>query len=86
MTTILFDLDGTLIDSTEVILESFEVSFREKIQPIIQSYKKHYRTISREKTTLLPYAREALEEAKEFAILGIVTTKTLLKQLNLSKA
>ncbi len=27
MTTILFDLDGTLIDSTEAILESFKQSF-----------------------------------------------------------
>ena len=107
MITILFDLDGTLIDSTEAILESFEVSFAEfgfdvpsdeviksfighplelmyqklgvkdeKIQPIIQAYKKHYRAISREKTTLLPYAKEAVEEASRFATLGIVTTKT----------
>ena len=114
MTTILFDLDGTLIDSTEAILESFEVSFiefgfdvpsdeviksfigyplelmyqklgvkDEKIQPIIQTYKKHYRAISREKTTLLPYAKEALKEAKEFAILGIVTTKTKKYSLEL---
>ena len=28
MTTILFDLDGTIIDSTEAILESFDVSFK----------------------------------------------------------
>ena len=28
MKTILFDLDGTLIDSTEAILESFDVSFK----------------------------------------------------------
>ncbi len=114
MTTILFDLDGTLIDSTEAILESFEVSFTEfgfdvpsdeviksfighplelmyqklgvkdeKIQPIIQAYKKHYRAISREKTTLLPYAKEALKEAKEFATLGIVTTKTKRYSLEL---
>jgi phosphoglycolate phosphatase len=26
--TILFDLDGTLIDSTEAILESFKVAFQ----------------------------------------------------------
>ena len=107
MTTILFDLDGTLIDSTEAILESFEHSFKgfgiktpddeviksligypldimyaklgieaQSIDEIISAYKRHYRKISREKTTLLPYAKEALEEAGKAAILGVVTTKT----------
>jgi len=107
MTTILFDLDGTLIDSTEAILESFEQSFNYfdrsvpndeqiksligypldimykelgvedvKIDEIIDVYKKHYRAISAQKTTLLPFAKEALEEASRFATLGIVTTKT----------
>ncbi len=105
--TILFDLDGTLIDSTEAILESFDESFKvfgiktpsdnlikslighpleimydglgvpeENIQEIIKNYKEHYRKISRKKTILLPYAKEALEEASRFATLGIVTTKT----------
>ncbi len=114
MTTILFDLDGTLIDSTEAILESFEVSFRDfnlnmpsselikslighpleimyeglgveknNIQPIINSYKKHYRLISKEKTTLLPFAKDALKEAQKFATLGIVTTKTKRYSLEL---
>ncbi|NOX15683.1 MAG: HAD family hydrolase [Epsilonproteobacteria bacterium] len=114
MTTILFDLDGTLIDSTEAILESFEQSFEhfgldtpsdeliksfigypldimyEKLgvhsrntDEIIDKYKKHYRKISREKTTLLPFAREALDEAEKFATLGIVTTKTKRYSLEL---
>ena len=104
--TILFDLDGTLIDSTDAILESFEVAYeafgeatpeaediksligypldimfnklgaRGDIQHYIDAYKEHYRMISGLKTTLLPLAREAIEEAARFAKLGIVTTKT----------
>ncbi|MFA6189416.1 MAG: HAD family hydrolase [Sulfuricurvum sp.] len=105
---LLFDLDGTLIDSTEAILESFhhslavlkhsqaledeaikalighplEVMFTrlgceiEKIDAHVLEYKEHYRTISRAKTFLLPYAAEAIEEASKHARLGIVTTKT----------
>jgi len=104
--TILFDLDGTLIDSTDAILEGFEVAYEtfgetspdsEDIKSLIgypldimferlgirgdkwdyvDAYKKHYRIISRAKTSLLPLAREAIEEAARFATLGIVTTKT----------
>jgi phosphoglycolate phosphatase len=104
--TILFDLDGTLIDSTDAILEGFEVAYDTfgEISPdsqdikdligypldimfeelgckgdkwdYVDAYKKHYRIISRAKTTLLPLAREAVEEAARFAKLGIVTTKT----------
>ncbi len=104
--TILFDLDGTLIDSTDAILEGFEVAYdtfgetapdsqeitsligypldvmfeklgvRDGIEEYVDAYKKHYRTISRAKTSLLPLAREAIEEAARFAKLGIVTTKT----------
>ncbi|MFA5455240.1 MAG: HAD family hydrolase [Sulfurimonas sp.] len=104
---ILFDLDGTLIDSTEAILESFHHSFdvhkhpkqsdeeikaligypldimyenlgvkRELILDFVATYKEHYRDISTQKTTLLKNAREAVLLAKEFATLGIVTTKT----------
>jgi phosphoglycolate phosphatase len=105
---VLFDLDGTLIDSTEAILESFHHSLRElnhavdleddaikalighpldvmftqlgcdsrKIDEHVLVYKEHYRTISRAKTFLLPYAVEAIEEASKHARLGIVTTKT----------
>ncbi len=107
MKTILFDLDGTLIDSTEAILESFDVSFkhfgmttpsddeitslvghpldimyemlgidRQDVQSIVDVYKRHYRQISNQKTTLLPFAKESLEFSKQFATLGVVTTKT----------
>ena len=106
---ILFDLDGTLIDSTEAILESFEMAFKsfgrdvppqEDIKELIghpldymfehlgvskdvvwdyvDAYKKYYRTISCQKTLLLPNALQAIELAHSFAILGIVTTKTAL--------
>ncbi|WP_024954142.1 HAD family hydrolase [Sulfurospirillum arcachonense] len=104
--TILFDLDGTLIDSTDAIIESFEVAYdsfgetpasKEEIKSLIgypldimfeklgikgdkweyvNAYKEHYRVISRAKTTLLPFAREAVEAAAKFATLGVVTTKT----------
>ncbi|NWF66632.1 MAG: HAD hydrolase-like protein [Campylobacterales bacterium] len=105
--TILFDLDGTLIDSTEAILESFEVAYsvqktqkpsidkilslighplsfmfehlgvpKNRVDDFVNSYKNHYRTISRAKTVLLPNAKDALIEAKKFAKLGVVTTKT----------
>ncbi len=104
--TILFDLDGTLIDSTDAILEGFEVAYNTFGEPApysediksfigypldimferlgckgdkwdyVDAYKKHYRIISRAKTSLLSLAREAIEEARRFATLGIVTTKT----------
>ncbi len=104
---ILFDLDGTLIDSTEAILESFAVAFtqfgenvpsdeaikaeighpldsmfltlgvaKEKVWDYVAAYKVHYRKVSRSKTELLPQAREAVLQAKSFALLGVVTTKT----------
>ena len=107
MRVILFDLDGTLIDSTEAILESFDIAFRafnketpneneikkliglpldimferlgisrDKVWDFVDEYKKHYRKISTQKTKLLPFAKEAVIEASQFARLGIVTTKT----------
>ena len=107
MTTILFDLDGTLIDSTDAILESFGVAFETfgksvpedenikklighpldlmftllgvdalEAQAYVDVYKGHYRLISRQKTTLLPLAYEAIEYASKIATLGVVTTKT----------
>jgi phosphoglycolate phosphatase len=103
---ILFDLDGTLIDSTEAILEGFRVTFEkfnkpypgddkvkkliglpleimffklgisENVEDYVNTYKMHYRKISTQKTKLLPNAKEAILNAKKFARLGIVTTKT----------
>ncbi|MDO9207443.1 MAG: HAD hydrolase-like protein [Sulfuricurvum sp.] len=105
---ILFDLDGTLIDSTEAILESFYHSLNvhgeisdvtdemitsqighplqtmfagvgiadATIEAHVATYKLHYREISRQKTFMLPNAIEAIQEAAQFARLGIVTTKT----------
>ncbi len=104
--TILFDLDGTLIDSTEAILDGFYYTFerfgqkpppkekilalighpldfmfahlgiKEDVEKYVQTYKERYRITSKQKTTLLPQAKEAIEEAAQFATLGIVTTKT----------
>ena len=104
---ILFDLDGTVIDSTEAILEGFRVAFEtfggdvpsdeaieneightledmfltlgvapERVDEHVYTYKMHYRLISCQKTILLEGAREAVEEASQFATLGVVTTKT----------
>ena len=104
---ILFDLDGTLIDSTEAILESFHIACqrvgfpspkdedikrligypldymfthvgvpKERVWDFVAAYKEHYRLISKQKTMLLPNAKEAVEMAASFARLGIVTTKT----------
>lgn len=104
---ILFDLDGTLIDSTDAILESFHHTFDvhkithvkdedikaligypldamftnfgindDEVWNFVATYKEHYRQISTQKTTLLERAKEAVEMASEFAVLGIVTTKT----------
>lgn len=104
---ILFDLDGTLIDSTDAIYESFCFSCRENGLPIpmlqevkrtightlndmfsyfgakkdslssfVDSYREHYLKVFLEKTKMLPNATTAIELASEFAILGVVTTKT----------
>ncbi len=105
--TILFDLDGTLIDSTEAIVESFhtacdtfdfprvqqkhiealighplDVMFasvgveKSRVWDFVAAYKEHYRKVSKQKTRLLPFAKESVELASSFARLGIVTTKT----------
>ncbi len=104
---ILFDLDGTLIDSTRAILSCFEESFiafnrpvpdpqrikslighpldvmyadlgveADRVWDFVDCYKALYRERSCAMTTLLPRAKEAIEEAATFARLGIVTTKT----------
>ena len=107
-TIILFDLDGTLIDSTDAIISTFHHTFtemnfnftgnNEDIKSLIgypleimytklgvketlalefvNSYKKKYRLISKEQTSLLKGAKEALTLAKSFARLSVVTTKT----------
>ena len=116
-TIILFDLDGTLIESTEAIVGCFYHSFRElkydfqgntedikneigypldimytalgvpqeKVWDFVASYKKKYKKVSEEKTTLLPHALEAVRIASTFARLGIVTTKTTLYTIPLLK-
>ena len=104
---ILFDLDGTLIDSTEAILMCFDDSFKhfglptppqeqikalighpldymylhlgvpkEQVWDFVAVYKYFYRDRSKPMTKLLPFAKEAIEEAASFAKLGVVTTKT----------
>ncbi len=115
--TILFDLDGTLIDSTEAILESFYYAFnkqgynfsgddeeikshigypldimfanlgieKEKVVDFVNSYKENYQKISEEKTILLEFAKEAVEEASKFAKLAVVTTKTTKYSIPLLK-
>lgn len=104
---ILFDLDGTLIDSTEAICESFFKTFnalgyqapdiedikqyightlenmflflgisKTNIEESVRVYKQNYQKISKEKTVMLPFAIQAIQEAYQFARLGVVTTKT----------
>jgi phosphoglycolate phosphatase len=104
---ILFDLDGTLIDSTDAILDGFFTAFdafnypkpneddikkligfpldimfaelgveKDKVDNFVQTYKAKYRVISKQKTILLPNAKDAIELASSFATLGVVTTKT----------
>ncbi|AQW82365.1 HAD family hydrolase [Campylobacter pinnipediorum] len=120
--TILFDLDGTLIDSTPAILESFKVAFdfygemkldeekaksligytlediflglgvkQDMVQNYFNVYRDHYKNVYLPKTTLLPYAKQAVMKAYEFADLGVVTTKSskflspLLNNLEIGK-
>ncbi len=106
-TTILFDLDGTLIDSTDAILSSFLNVFEkfgfekptnseikkyightledmflflnvnEKyINECVLEYKKNYKEVFLQKTSLLDNALDAIKLANSFAKLGVVTTKT----------
>jgi phosphoglycolate phosphatase len=113
---ILFDLDGTLIDSTHAILESFGVAYqnmnqnkpddelikaqighpledmfvtlgvdRNEVEAFVYHYKMHYRKINQAMTTLLPYAKEAIEEAHRVAHLAVVTTKTSQYAIELLK-
>lgn len=121
--TILFDLDGTLINSTNAIVGCFYHSFKElnfnfpgntedikneigypleimyenlgvkkdNVWEFVTSYKKEYRKISLEQTSLLPNAIQSIKLAYSFAKLAIVTTKTtaytlpLLEHLDIMK-
>ncbi|TQR31345.1 hydrolase [Campylobacter sp. MIT 99-7217] len=120
--TILFDLDGTLIDSRESIMLSFEFAFgvcqkpcpsrelissfvgypleimfeklgvsKDRIDDFVKAYRNKYEEIYLDITTLLPQAREAIEDAFNFADLAVVTTKNshfsqiLLKHLQVLK-
>lgn len=105
--TLLFDLDGTLIDSTSAILAGFRHSFgrlgleykgdkavidligypldymfaklgveQNAIDDSVNFYKEKYRELYLDETTLKFDAKLALQRASEFAILGVVTTKT----------
>jgi phosphoglycolate phosphatase len=118
---ILFDLDGTLIDSTDAIVSTFYHSFekmnfpfqgsdetiknligypldimyenlgvpKERAFDFVDAYKERYKVISKAQTLLLEHAVEALELAKTFARLSVVTTKTgaytipLLEHMNI---
>ncbi len=120
---ILFDLDGTLIDSTDAILSTFNHSFQElnfdfkgndediksligypldimyarlgveesKVWDFVDAYKNRYRIISKEQTTLLENAYEAVELASKIARVSVVTTKTraytmpLLEHFNIAQ-
>ena len=120
---ILFDLDGTLIDSTDAIISTFNHSFKElnfdfkgndediksligypldimyaklgvdesKVWDFVDAYKNRYRIISREQTTLLENAYEAVELASKIARVSVVTTKTraytmpLLEHFNIAQ-
>lgn len=104
---ILFDMDGTLINSTEAIYESFcyvlnkysksiphindlskfigyrlEDMFKffnvedKDINKYCDEYKQHYINIADSKTNILENAIESIKIAHEFALLGIVTTKS----------
>ncbi len=120
---ILFDLDGTLIDSTDAIISTFNHSFKElnfdfkgndediksligypldimysklgieeqRVWDFVDSYKNRYRIISKEQTTLLENAYEAVELASKIARVSVVTTKTraytmpLLEHFNIAQ-
>lgn len=104
---VLFDLDGTLIDSTDSILYSFKSAFYslkidypgdDSVKSLIgypldsmfvrltnrpdlsgdfvEFYKKTYIGIYLEGTSFLPYAKNAILNAFEFANIGVVTTKS----------
>ena len=120
---ILFDLDVTLIDSTDAIVSTFYHTFKElefnfdgcdkdikdligypldimykdlgvddsKVWDFVDAYKNRYRVISKEKTTLLENAYEAVALASQLGRVSVVTTKTrmytmpLLEHFNIAQ-
>ena len=105
--TILFDLDGTLIDSTSAILDGFDTAFKAHgkdapnhdelkslighpldvmfarlgapqnlIDDYIKAYKTRYEQIYLTQTSLLPFAKDAVDLASNISDVGVVTTKT----------
>ena len=120
---ILFDLDGTLIESTDAIISTFLHTFKEldfdfkysiddiksligypldimykelgvedeKVWEFVNSYKNRYRVISKEQTTLLENALEAVQLASQIGRVSVVTTKTrmytmpLLEHFNIAQ-
>ena len=105
--TILFDLDGTLINSTSAILDGFDTAFKAHgkdvpnhdelkslighpldvmfarlgapqnlIDGYIKAYKIRYEQIYLAQTSLLPFAKDAVDLASSIADVGVVTTKT----------
>ena len=105
--TILFDLDGTLINSTSAILDGFDTAFKAHgkdapnhdqlkslighpldvmfarlgapqnlIDGYIKAYKTRYEQIYLTQTSLLPFAKDAVDLASSIADVGVVTTKT----------
>jgi len=121
--TCLFDLDGTLLCSTNAIVSTFYHSFNQinykfkgndediksligypletmykklgikdnLIDKFVLEYKKRYKTISKNQTSLLPNALKSIKLANTFARVSIVTTKTrqatipLLKHLKIDQ-
>lgn len=74
----------TLEDIVEKILLFYEKPYNTAmIDSIVEGYKQYYQHICNPKTTLLPHALEAITLAKQFARLGIVTTKTRVGSLRI---
>ncbi|PAF54045.1 hypothetical protein BKH42_02200 [Helicobacter sp. 13S00482-2] len=111
---ILFDLDGTLIDSTDAIYNSFCFSCQKnqlqipsleevkktightssdmfshfgasqnKLTSFVDSYREYYLKVFLEQTKILPNAISSVQIANEFARLGIVSTKTSKRSIEL---
>eukprot|EP01029_Cantina_marsupialis_P001053 TRINITY_DN10857_c0_g1_i5.p1 TRINITY_DN10857_c0_g1~~TRINITY_DN10857_c0_g1_i5.p1 ORF type:complete len:191 (-),score=26.18 TRINITY_DN10857_c0_g1_i5:454-1026(-) len=77
-----YDFQGTDEDIKSLIGYPLDIMYlelgvpQEIVWDYVESYKKRYRVISKQQTELLEFAKEAVELAKTFARLSIVTTKT----------